>query len=506
MAKVLIIGGGVAGLAAGIYAQKAGLESTIYERHNIPGGLLSWWNRKGYLLDNCVHWLTGTNPQTDIYKVWEEVGVLGKDVRVIQPESFMQVELDGETLNVWHDLNRLRDDLLRISPKDKKNIEEFIGLLRIYKNVGLVAHKPMEQLSVWEYAKLIWSMRKVGKVHRIYSKMSIGEYAERFHSPIIRKMLNVYFPKFYNVSSLFYVYAAFCNDNADLPQGGSKGMMERMVRRYESSGGKICTGWEAEQINIQEGHAYSVSFSNGETVEADYIISACDMFHTMAHLLPIEYTDSYMQEHFIDLPKKYPTYSSVNLYFAVDHVTKEVPCALALDIDGLSINNRPVRIGFLKHFNYETTFSPEGKSILQVLLMQYEEDYDYWEQLRREDYQAYKAEKNIVATIVQKALEKRFAELQGHISLLDVATPVTNTRYCNVYKGAFMSFALTPQNEKIAHKGRVRGVGNLYLAGQWLQAPGGLPNAVVTGKFAIQRLLKDHKELQKLSRKESNNL
>lgn len=123
MAKVLIIGGGVAGLAAGIYAQKAGLDSTIYERHGVPGGLLSWWNRKGYLLDNCVHWLTGTNSQTDIYKVWKEVGVLGEDVHVIQPESFMQVELDGETLNVWHDMERLREDLLRISPEDKRTLK-----------------------------------------------------------------------------------------------------------------------------------------------------------------------------------------------------------------------------------------------------------------------------------------------------------------------------------------------------------------------------------------------
>ena len=103
----------------------------------------------------------------------------------------------------------------------------------------------------------------------------------------------------------------------------------------------------------------------------------------------------------------------------------------------------------------------------------------------------------MVAKTVQDALEQRFAELQGHITLLDVATPVTNTRYCNVYKGAFMSFALTSQNEKIYHRGRVQGVDNLYLAGQWLQAPGGLPNAVVTGKFAVQRMLKDHKELRK---------
>ena len=43
MPNLIIIGGGVAGLTAGIYAQKAGLASTIYERHALPGGLLSYW-------------------------------------------------------------------------------------------------------------------------------------------------------------------------------------------------------------------------------------------------------------------------------------------------------------------------------------------------------------------------------------------------------------------------------------------------------------------------------
>lgn len=60
-----------------------------------------------------------------------------------------------------------------------------------------------------------------------------------------------------------------------------------------------------------------------------------------------------------------------------------------------------------------------------------------------------------------------------------------------------MSFSLTPYNKKVTHDGRLRGLRNVYLAGQWLQAPGGLPNAAVTGKFAIQRLLHDHKAILK---------
>jgi hypothetical protein len=56
-----------------------------------------------------------------------------------------------------------------------------------------------------------------------------------------------------------------------------------------------------------------------------------------------------------------------------------------------------------------------------------------------------------------------------------------------------MSFILSPYAPKKTSKGRVKGLSNLYLSGQWLQPPGGLPNAAVTGRFTIQRLCKDLK-------------
>ena len=128
-----------------------------------------------------------------------------------------------------------------------------------------------------------------------------------------------------------------------------------------------------------------------------------------------------------------------------------------------------------------------------MLLTQYDDDSAYWQQLRATDYHAYSAAKKQVADAVAEALEATFPELTDSLTLLDVCTPATNERYCHAYRGAYMSFILTPYNEKNSHNGRVKGLRNVYLAGQWLQAPGGLPNAAATGKFAIQRLVHDAK-------------
>jgi glycine/D-amino acid oxidase-like deaminating enzyme len=43
MSKILIIGGGVSGLSAGIYARLCGDEAIICEKHMIAGGNLTGW-------------------------------------------------------------------------------------------------------------------------------------------------------------------------------------------------------------------------------------------------------------------------------------------------------------------------------------------------------------------------------------------------------------------------------------------------------------------------------
>lgn len=57
----------------------------------------------------------------------------------------------------------------------------------------------------------------------------------------------------------------------------------------------------------------------------------------------------------------------------------------------------------------------------------------------------------------------------------------------------YMSFITQKGEKSFRVKGTVRGIDNLYIASQWIMAPGGLPVAVTAGKFAVQRILKKEK-------------
>ncbi len=89
---VAIIGGGVAGLCAGCYAQMNGYKATIFEMHNLPGGVCTAWQRNGYTIDSCIHWLVGTSPASSYHKLWREVGAL-EGSTIIDQDEFMRVEL-----------------------------------------------------------------------------------------------------------------------------------------------------------------------------------------------------------------------------------------------------------------------------------------------------------------------------------------------------------------------------------------------------------------------------
>ena len=100
MKKVAIIGAGISGLTAGIYLQKAGIPTEIYEKNQIPGGQCTGWKREGYFIDNCIHWLTGTREGSGLHELWKEVGALGQGVELYHKEKFYTSELDGETLTL----------------------------------------------------------------------------------------------------------------------------------------------------------------------------------------------------------------------------------------------------------------------------------------------------------------------------------------------------------------------------------------------------------------------
>ena len=125
--SIIIIGAGIAGLAAGCYGQMNGYDTQIFELHDRPGGLCTAWERKGYTFDGCIHYLFGSGRGQPYNQVWQELGaVQGRPM--IDHEKFMEiVDPAGQRLIVYSDPERLAAHMKALSPEDAELIDALAG-------------------------------------------------------------------------------------------------------------------------------------------------------------------------------------------------------------------------------------------------------------------------------------------------------------------------------------------------------------------------------------------
>jgi phytoene dehydrogenase-like protein len=140
--SIVIVGGGIAGLAAGCYAQMNGYRATVLEMHSIPGGLCTAWSRKGYTFDISMHMLVGYE-SGPFHRMWRELGVV-QGRQFVTHDPLLRIETMGKKIDVSPDLDRFERELLALAPGDAELIREFIGMARRLVHVGVELEKPRE--------------------------------------------------------------------------------------------------------------------------------------------------------------------------------------------------------------------------------------------------------------------------------------------------------------------------------------------------------------------------
>lgn len=485
MKKIIIIGGGIAGLTAGIYAQKFGYESVVYEGHHIVGGECTGWTREGFHIDNCIHWMTGTKKNTDLYDIWREIGAIDDDTEILMSDSFYTSYADGKKLKLYYDTEKTRRELIAISPEDEKEINNFIKAVRITQKLQLPVDMPIDMMPKLKVAWLGLTMLKAMKPMKKYGAVTIGDYLKTFKSPAIRAFISDYMPLGFCVFALIASYAIFSGNNGGIPKGGSVKMAARVAERYKSLGGKIYTSSRVSEINIENGHATGITLDDGTVVNSDYVVPTCDPSITFGKLMDKKYMPKELKKRYDTMPVN----TQFQVAFGVDDDCKFLDLCQYFDCEPFMISDTEIRRIGIRNYNYEPSFAPEGKAVLQTYIWQKEEDYDYWEKLYKEDRDAYRNEKKRLSNEILKRIIKQYPQLDGKIRVIDAYTPYTYNRYIGAYKGGYMNFVYNPDSVmEPMLTGIIEGVDNVLLGTQWLQLPGGLPCAASCGKFAIQRI------------------
>ena len=485
--SVIIIGAGIAGLSAGIYAQMNGYQSRIYEMHSLPGGLMTAWKRKGYTIDGCIHWLTGSSqayPQ--YYRWWQEIGLI-QDREIFNPEIFSRIEnKHGQVLNFYADANRLEQHLLELAPEDSRAIKVFCGAICTFSRM------PFSAGETWS-EKLTFSFKMISVLPQLmhWGKMSMNDLVDTFTNPFLRDSLSKTWLPEMSAVALIFTLAMMHNQGAGYTLGGSLPMALAVEKRYKSLGGEIQYDTRIKRIIVENDRAVGVETEDGRVEQADVVISAADGYNTIFKMLEGRYTNENIKALYSGNQPIFPPILFVGL--GVKRTFTELPActggfSFPLD-EPIQVADKSIESLDTMIYNFDPSLAPQGKTAITVIIPT---SYDYWKELYGDgsNREQYDAEKELVAIEIIHRFEKIFPGFTGQVEMADVATPVTFEHYTGNWQGSFEGWIPTPKMVMGKIAKTLPGLANFYMAGQWVQAGGGLPSGLMIGREVVQKICK----------------
>jgi phytoene dehydrogenase-like protein len=483
--KVLVIGGGVAGLSAACYARMNGYDAEVFEAHGIPGGFCTTWKRGDFLFDGCIHWLCGSGPRSPFHRYWRELGALD-GIRIIDHDVFYRFEgADGRRFSLFADAEKLERHIVELSPADAEPAALLRRLVTTFASRSLLPDKAFELMGPLDIARMILAMMPIMKQMGFAQKTTIGEFSMRFKDPLIRAALpHVLSSPDGSLIALAATLADYHNRTAGFPAGGSLGIARAIERRLAGLGGKIRFGARVRQVIVEGGRAVGIVLEDGTEERAETIICTADLRQTQDTLLGGAWRQPVYDALFAEAPL-YPSAIQVSLGVSMD-IAENGDCAgFYMELpEPLVLGGAKTDWLWVVNYRFDPSLSPKGGTVIHALLPA---AFDGWAALR-EDRAAYTAAKADVLAAVVGILDKRFPGIAAAVVQSDVATPATYHRYTGSYRGSFMTWILTPGT---AGKFRLipktfPGLEGFYQAGMWVMAPGGLPTAARTARDVVQ--------------------
>ncbi|MDP4153756.1 MAG: NAD(P)/FAD-dependent oxidoreductase [Bacillota bacterium] len=485
MKKVAIIGAGISGLTAGIYALQSGFDVTIYESNTKPGGASTSWRRNGYLFEGGLHWLIGSSSQVPLNRLWREVGALDDQVQMYNRDPFMAFDFEGRMAYLYRDIEKLRRHFLELSWEDEKEINRLCSDIKKFTKVTApvvdIKGVKVKQKSSMPLSMLLHMLPAFPRIS-FYSNQSIKEYARRFKSPLLRLMLESIVGPDYSAAGTVFTIATLASGDGGYPVGGSLGMASRMAKRFEKLGGKILYGQTVTKVPIQDGIASGVIVDN-KTMLADAVIVTQDTLAAVDTLFSPAIQEPWTERMHENAKPTLDTFIGVG----VETNLSDLPERIQFVPDQpLVCGGTPQPfIGICNYAGYKG-YAPEGCTAVTSAIIG--DSYDFWKTCKENGN--YQAEKEKLAKTFIEILAKKYPQTAGKVAVWDVATPLTYERYLHSYKGSWMSIMEKGSNPEY-FPSKPKSIQNVYFAGQRLRSPGGLPVAVDSGRRAIQFLCRD---------------
>lgn len=435
---LIIIGGGLSGLAAGVRSSRFIPNILILEKHNRLGGLNSYYYRNKQLFETGLHAITNYAEPKDkkapLNRLLRQLKLNRQSLNIC-PQRKSEIRFHGRTSLLFsNDFELLRQQIAEKFPHAVAHFE-------------LMLHK-ISQVDPYTPAPFTSA--------KLFLKETLKDdlLSEMLLCPLMYYGSSV--ENDMDLGQFCIMFQAIFKEGMFRPAGSIKDILDLLHTSFEKRQGRIRTNSEVSQIIMNGRSAQGVELVSGEIIECDHILSTIGHHETNALLspaIPKAANAKYFKSRlgFIETIYQLPTEN-------VQHLPK--------DRTIIFYNNDP-------HFKYQQTAAPADfssgvicfpQNFTNIVPRQYIEvrsthlaSYSVWKDLYQ-DKGRYSSEKESIALKSASTLEELIGKFYRHVVYKDTFTPVTIERYTAKIGGAIYGSPTKIKDGNI-------GFNNLFLAG-----------------------------------------
>jgi phytoene dehydrogenase-like protein len=500
----VVIGAGLGGLCCGAHLARQGVPVTVLEKHDIPGGYATAFDRAGGKFRFEVS-LEGTAIKGGAAgRLLKNLGIMDKLHWAALPDVFRVKVGDREILFPQRDPETFIQELGKRFPHEAAGIRGFIqNVLDIHEETHQYGSRPkflktlLKPIFPLQCPKM-WAVR-----NKTLADLMDGYVKDTQVRGILSAMWPYYGLPPSKLSGFYYAVATggYLKNGSYYIKDRSQALSDLLVEAIEGAGGKVLCEVKATQILVEKGAVKGVRTASGDVLPARAVVSNASALHTFRNMLPSDAVpETYRQK----LSSYRPSISCFIVWLGLNRELRGtvpwygtgVGSGQGAEADYLSCLRGEVETCSFGVTLYDTLYkgySSPGTSTLKLICLS---GYEPWRKFEA-DYRAgnkaaYHREKDRwTDTLIRRTEEHLIPGLRSMIEAKEAGTPLTCWRYTGNTEGAIYGFEQSMDNafmNRIDNRTPVKG---LYLASAWGNPGGGYGGVLRAGEQTFEQIMED---------------
>jgi phytoene desaturase len=279
-----VIGSGFGGLTLAVRLQAAGIQTTVLEKRDKPGGRAYVYETKGYSFDGGPTIITAPPSLEEVF------AAAGRDmydsVNLLPVMPFYRLYWeDGYTFDYSNDLDAITEQIAAKNPRDVDGYRAFIDYAED------VFHEGYTKLAATPFLDF-WSMIRVSpQLIRLQSYRSVYSIISKFIKDDHLRQVFSFHPLLvggnpYSSSSIYtLIHYLERNWGVFFVEGGTAALVRALVDLFTDLGGEIRLSAPVERIHTSNDRVTGVSCADGWSGDFDAVASNADVVHTYDALM-----------------------------------------------------------------------------------------------------------------------------------------------------------------------------------------------------------------------------